>query len=160
MKNTNLLLRDRDFLALVDQLTAQEADRIFCKHSLEHFIDVARICYIHCLEDQIPVAKDLIYVTALLHDLGRCQSQADGKDHHLRSQEIAQTFLAKMDFSSQEQTLILQAIGQHRHNQGPAKDPFIRAFQLADKEARLCFRCPAYELCHWDEARKNQVLLY
>lgn len=160
MNNTNYLLTHDSYQKLVKDLADQESERIFCKHSLQHFIDVARICYIHCLEDQIPVDKDLVYVTALLHDLGRSLSRTDGKDHHLHSLEIARSFLQEMDFNSEQQAHILQAISQHSHTQEIATDPFVRAFQLADKEARLCFQCPAYDLCYWPEERKNQVLKY
>lgn len=43
-----------------------EADRKFCRHTPEHFLDVARLAYIHALESHASASKELIYCTALL----------------------------------------------------------------------------------------------
>ncbi|MDE6895781.1 MAG: HD domain-containing protein, partial [Lachnospiraceae bacterium] len=48
-----------------------EKDRIFCRHSIEHLLDVARIMYIYNLEDGCGLNRELIYAAALLHDIGR-----------------------------------------------------------------------------------------
>ena len=48
-----------------------EADRIFCRHTPEHFLDVARLAYIFALERGLNCSRELIYCTALLHDIGR-----------------------------------------------------------------------------------------
>ena len=46
-----------------------EADRIFCRHTPEHFLDVARLAYIFALERGLDCSRELIYCTALLHDM-------------------------------------------------------------------------------------------
>ena len=51
------------------ELTRLEADRIFCRHTPEHFLDVARLAYIFSLERGISCPRELIYCTALLHDI-------------------------------------------------------------------------------------------
>ena len=39
------------------QLKEAEKDRIFCKHGIEHLLDVARIAYIENLEQNCGVSK-------------------------------------------------------------------------------------------------------
>ena len=48
-----------------------ENDRIFCRHTPEHFLDVARLMYIYALEEHMDLSRELIYATALLHDIGK-----------------------------------------------------------------------------------------
>ena len=55
-----------------------EADRIFCRHTPEHFLDVARLAYIFALERGLNCSRELIYCTALLHDIGRVRQYMDG----------------------------------------------------------------------------------
>ena len=38
-----------------------EADRIFCRHTPEHFLDVARLAYIFALERGLNCSRELIY---------------------------------------------------------------------------------------------------
>lgn len=52
-------------------LTNAEKDRIFCRHTMEHFLDVARLMYLYNLEEHAGLDKELIYAAALLHDIGR-----------------------------------------------------------------------------------------
>ena len=51
-------------------LQKAEQERIYCNHTMEHFLDVARICYIMVLQDRAEISRELIYGAALLHDLG------------------------------------------------------------------------------------------
>ena len=59
-------------------LQKAEQERIYCKHTMEHFLDVARICYIMVLQDGAEISRELIYGAALLHDLGRYRQIAEG----------------------------------------------------------------------------------
>ena len=57
-------------------LQKAEQERIYCKHTMEHFLDVARICYIMVLQDRAEISRELIYGAALLMiwaDTGRSQ---------------------------------------------------------------------------------------
>ena len=67
-----------------------EQDRIFCRHGMEHCLDVARILYIMVLERNLPYRKDMIYATALLHDIGRYEEYRGQVSHHFRSCYIGQ----------------------------------------------------------------------
>ena len=41
-------------------LTRLESDRIFCRHTPEHFLDVARRAYIFALERNLDCSRELI----------------------------------------------------------------------------------------------------
>ena len=38
----NRIVRNEEFNRLLDEIEALEADRIYCRHGLEHLLDVAR----------------------------------------------------------------------------------------------------------------------
>ncbi len=43
----------------------------YCRHGLEHLLDVARISYIQVLEDGLDYDENVLYAAALLHDIGK-----------------------------------------------------------------------------------------
>ena len=90
MKNTDIVLNHKLFNKKINKIEDDEKTRVFCKHDFSHLMDVARICYIINLEENLNIDKDLIYVTALLHDLGRADEVDTGINHSILSQEIAQ----------------------------------------------------------------------
>ena len=47
----------------LNKLQLLEADREFCRHTPEHFLDVARLAYIRALEENAPVSKVLLFFT-------------------------------------------------------------------------------------------------
>ena len=51
-----------------------ESGRIFCRHGIDHLLDVARIMWIKNLEEQLEFDREVIYATALLHDIGKMNS--------------------------------------------------------------------------------------
>ena len=85
-----------------------EADRIFCRHTPEHFLDVARLAYIFALERGLNCSRELIYCTALLHDIGRVRQYMDGTPHDEASVQIAEQILSDLAFSSAEKELELE----------------------------------------------------
>ena len=99
MENSNIIF-NLDFIQdLLKDLKTLEDDRIYCRHNLTHFLDVARICYILCLENNIYISKDVIYsALTLLHDLGRAYEYKNGTPHDLASIDIAKksSFLNKL----------------------------------------------------------------
>ena len=80
------------------KLQLLEADREFCRHTPEHFLDVARLAYIRALEENYPVSKELIYCTALLHDIGRARQYEDGTPHDEAGAIIAGQILKELGF--------------------------------------------------------------
>ena len=159
MKNTDIVLNHNLFNEKINKIEDDEKTRVFCKHDFSHLMDVARICYIINLEENLNIDKDLIYVTALLHDLGRADEVDTGINHSILSQEIAQEILKDLDFNDESKQRIINAIKHHRTNE-ENDDRFIEIFYKADKLSRMCFRCPARSICNWPEEKKNKTVIY
>ena len=159
MKNTDIVLNHNLFNEKINKIEDDEKIRVFCKHDFSHIMDVARICYIINLEENLNIDKDLIYVTALLHDLGRADEVDTGINHSILSQEIAQEILKDLDFDDESKQRIISAIKYHRTNE-ENDDRFIEIFYKADKLSRMCFRCPARSICNWPEEKKNKTIIY
>ena len=159
MKNTEIVLNHKIFNEKINKIENDEKTRVFCKHDFSHLMDVARICYIINLEENLDIDKDLIYVTALLHDLGRADEGDTGINHSILSQEIAQEILKDLDFDDISKQRIINAIKNHRTKE-KNDDRFIEIFYKADKLSRMCFRCPARSICNWSEEKKNKTVIY
>lgn len=155
MENFQIISQSKEYKKLLEELKELEKDRIYCRHNIEHFLDVARIMYIYVLEDRLDYSKDLVYTTALLHDIGRVLQYKEGLDHDIASHNIAKDLLELTDFSKEDKELILDTILKHRE---ASEGEFQRLFYRADKESRLCFNCPARSTCKWPEERKNMVI--
>lgn len=159
MKNTNKIVLSKIYRDYLNELEGLERDRFFCRHNYEHFISVARICYILKLEEGVDVDKDMIYATALLHDLGRVLEIKEGINHAIGSVDIAREILEITDFSLEEKNRILSCISYHR-TKDAAEDEFFNIFYRADKLSRDCFRCSAYDECNWSYEKKNHEIKY
>lgn len=160
MNRVDKLLADSGVKELFFRMDELEKDRIYCKHGIEHALDVARIGYLMILEKQLPIEKELFYVTAILHDLGRVAQYENGASHHEAGVEVAKEILGRLDFSQDEIGLITSAIATHRH--GPQEPSYQLAFVLykADKLSRNCFCCQAVDTCYWKEDARNASILY
>ena len=117
----------------LNKLQLLETDREFCRHTPEHFLDVARLAYIRALEENAPVSKELIYCTALLHDIGRARQYEDGTPHDEAGAAIAGQILNELGFSMEEIEAIVSAIRGHRAQTdqtvlGKYDDPILGGF--------------------------------
>ena len=140
-------------------ITRFEADRVFCRHTPEHFLDVARLAYIFALERDIACSRELIYCSALLHDIGRAKQYTDGTPHDKAGVQIARKILSDLEFSSEEAQQNLTAIGEHRSSK--ENIPVLSQLHYeADKQSRMCFLCPAEKECYWDLSKKNMSIQY
>lgn len=137
-----------------------EQNRKFCRHGLTHFLDVARIAWILNLEEQVGISKELIYGTALLHDLGRFVQYQDGTPHEIASREIASHILKDCDYDEGEREQILEAISSHRDASCKEGNNLKGIIYRADKLSRTCFGCDAEAECNWKGDKKNHFLLY
>lgn len=148
------------FLGELDAIDESERDRIYCGHNLTHLLDVARIAWILNLERGFGLAKDLVYGTALLHDLGRAAEYSQGIPHDRASAELARIILPQAGYEPEEVEAMERAILGHRdHEPGPeGEDPLARLLFEADKKSRACFACPAAESCKWPEDKKNTTI--
>lgn len=147
-------------LRVLDDL---ERDRIFCCHGLDHLLDVARIMWICALEEGSDLPRDVVYATALLHDIGRAVQYRTGEPHDQAGVRLASEILGSVDappaFSDAEREAILAAIGSHR-GEGPAGDggALAKLLYAADKASRPCYACAARAECNWPLERQNLTI--
>lgn len=137
----------------------KEKSRIFCKHDLQHSLDVARIAYILNLEADLKIEKEIIYAAALLHDITKWKQYEDGTPHHESVLVPAEKILADCGFDKIEIQLILEAIHKHRKCQSNEKT-FSKILYDADKKSRRCFECEATQKCNWSDSKKNSTIIY
>ena len=140
------------------KLQLLEADREFCRHTPEHFLDVARLAYIRALEENYPVSKELIYCTALLHDIGRHLQYERGIPDEEGSVMLACQFLGDCGFSDAECMKICDAIAGHRAKKTGEDGGLAGALYRADKASRMCLFCAADAECNWPEEKKNMAV--
>ena len=144
----------------LNKLQLLETDREFCRHTPEHFLDVARLMYIYNLEDQAGFSKEMIYAAGLLHDIGRYEQMEKGTPHHLAGARLAERILTDCDFSLTEQKSILAAIRSHRVKDTAETPLFSRYLYRADKQSRNCLYCPARNACNWPKEKMNLTICY
>lgn len=156
MDRFNQLLHDEEVTACFGRLDSLEENRIYCRHGLSHALDVARLGYIMMLEaSDFPVTKELFYVTALLHDMGRVMEYEQGISHHEAGAVMAKKLLSRYAFTEEEKSAVCQAIAWHRDKTVKSAPGLAGYLYLADKRSRNCFSCKAKESCHWSEEKKN-----
>ena len=114
----------------------------------------------HILHTLACVEKDkALRWAALLHDIGRAKQYTDGTPHDKAGVQIAEIILSDLDFSNEEKSQILTAIGEHRSSN--KEIPVLsQLLYEADKKSRLCFLCPAEKECYWDLSKKNMTIQY
>jgi HD superfamily phosphodiesterase len=157
LKNTNLLYQNNDFQTYIEKIQTCELKRQFCRHDIAHFLAVARIASIKTKEAGLNFSRDLIYTTALLHDIGRFVQYQDKTPHEIASHQLAIPLLKTLDYSDDENKLILDAILNHRN---PEAQGFSRIFYESDKLSRACFCCPMEKECDWSDQKKNLTIVY
>ncbi len=145
MKRINGILKDPDFINYLNKNIEAEADRIFCRHDMAHFLDVARIARILSIEKNLDINKELLYAAGLLHDIGRWMEYESGEDHAEASKELAQKILARHGFTKEEKKEILNAIEDHR--KGGGTSILADLLYRADKYSRNCALCDAKTAC-------------
>ena len=111
MDRVDRIIYNDEYRRLMETVRNKETDRIFCRHGLEHCLDVARIAYIMNIEQGYAIDREIIYATALLHDVGRADPDDTGRKHHELSVEYAGRILEQCGFSTQENEQICDAIG-------------------------------------------------
>ncbi len=166
LDKVNAILNNAKFNQELEKINQQERERIFCKHGLEHLLDVARIMYIRYLEALTinslnyntisNLNKEIIYATALLHDLGRAEEyELRKRPHAAASADMAKEILIEAGFHVEDSKLICNAIANHNN---AATDKLSDWLQEADWLSRNCYRCTALDECNWVEARKNKEI--
>ena len=158
MDRVNQIWKHPLYQTELHKLQLLEADREFCRHTPEHFLDVARLAYIRALEENYSVSKELIYCTALLHDIGRARQYEDGTPHDEAGAVIAEQILKELGFSPEEIQAIVSAMRGHRAETN--QTILGQLIYRADKKSRNCFSCKAEQECYWSSAKKNMTIQY
>lgn len=157
MNRFNDILHSEKYNEFLNRIAFLEKDRIFCKHDLEHFLNVARIAYVLVLENEIDISKELVYTTALLHDIGRFVQYENGTDHEIASVELSKPLLEQAGFSEAEENIIINGIIGHRRG---GNTQFGDIMYKSDKLSRECYRCQSSSQCNWKEENKNLDIMY
>lgn len=175
MKRVNLIYEHPIFQEKFQALQKAETDRPFCNHTLEHLMDVARLMYIYSLEHGISISKEIIYATALMHDIGRIDQIEKGIPHEKAGAALCDAILPECGFVKNEIQMIQAAILRHRtdiyrtdisENLCDGKKSVSENELLsdmlywADKKSRNCFACRMREACNWDEEKMNLAIEY
>ena len=142
-----------------ERLQQLEIDRKFCGHDIEHFLSVARISYLMILEKRLPVSKDIIYATALLHDLGRADQYEKGISHEEAGAILAEEILTDCGYTREERKFMTDTILRHR-DMKEESESFASIFYRADKLSSDCIHCKARQECYWPEEKKNNKYIY
>lgn len=158
MERVNQIRKHPIYQQCYEEIQKLEQDREFCGHSMEHFIDVARLAYIFVLEEGLFVSREVVYAAALLHDIGRHLEYTQGVPHHEASAQIAAGILPECGFTKAEQDTVIGAILAHRNKH--LREGFNRILYRADKMSRSCFSCKAASRCNWSDEKKNNEIGY
>ena len=81
MNRVNAVWRHKTYQSCLAKLRDWEEKREFCRHTPEHFLDVARLTWILALEAGIAADKEIVYAAGLLHDIGRFRQYEGGITH-------------------------------------------------------------------------------
>lgn len=160
MVRVDRLIRDPEYGQYLEENRCREVNRRYCRHDLQHMIDVARITYLLFLETgdlnsfmeqyelaQLATAREIIYATGILHDIGRWQEYDTDEDHALIGARLAPALLYRAGFSNAEVQMICRAVKAHRQA-GDGAGILGRHLSRADDLSRLCASCLAREDCH------------
>lgn len=168
MERVNKILNDSRFNNILSELIKTEENRIFCRHTWQHFVDTARICYILVLEDKInnkniedtrKIGKEIVYAAGILHDIGRLEQYKNNRDHAEVGAELSKKILFDAGFTCEEVKIITDAIGEHRKL--PDKPTYLgEKLYKADKLSRPCYNCNASQECHKKENIKQKLFQY
>ncbi|WP_235249010.1 HD domain-containing protein [Faecalicatena contorta] len=166
MKRVQDIYRHPYFQTCLEYNRKAEESRVFCRHDMGHFMDVARLAYVFSMERGYPMDKEEIYAAALLHDIGKWRQYSEGIPHEQASAGIAEEILTDAGYEKEEKERILTAILNHRRKtqvQLSAKtksDLLSEVLYDADKISRACYVCPAEPECNWNREKKNLEILW
>lgn len=160
MKRINQIINNDSYIKYTEEIKAIEAGRKFCRHGIEHCLDVARIMMLLNYEEQLMLPKEMVYAAALLHDIGRGIQYQEGVPHEAAGIPIAHDILSAAGFDDAEAEILLQAIGNHRNIDIRDCHTLDGILYRADKASRACYACDAEAECDWKQDKKNMQLQY
>jgi len=160
MERIDAIVRDPLFQSSIARISNFEQDREFCKHTLQHFVDVARITYILMLESGQfhqfikeaglsgpAAAKEVIYAAGILHDVARWQEYEAGEDHAPLGAVMAGEIMERTGFDPDEIRAVTVAVREHRE-QSDRMSLLGELLFRADNLSRACHECSAQDRCY------------
>lgn len=87
---------NKNFRDILSKINSAEKTEFTAITELTIFLDVARSAYILNLENGLNIPKEIIYGTALLHDIGRYEQYKNGTNHHKAGGEIAKKYFVNV----------------------------------------------------------------
>lgn len=159
MNRIDAIIRHPKYISYYNQILELEKERLFCKHDMGHFLDVARISYIFILEDSVNISQEMIYASALLHDIGRHEQYLSGEPHEIASAKLCVDILSDTGFCEQEILDIQEAIINHRNHIINDNKNLSGYLYRGDKASRSCHSCLVKNDCDWDLNKKNMSII-
>ena len=160
MERIEKIIQHHIYQDCLREIATLEAERVFCGHDMQHFLDVARIAYILNLEEGLQIPKERIYAAALLHDIGRHRQYLEGIPHEQASAVYAGEILDDCGYEEAEKQEILTAVLSHRDREKRTEESLAGILYRADKLSRNCFACEAEAAWDWSEEKKNRIARY
>jgi len=160
MERVNKIINNSIYKNTYKLIEDYEKTRIFCKHDMAHFLDVARLAWIFNLEENLGISREIIYVTAILHDIGKYEQYINKIPHEIAGIRIARSILNEYEFNETENEIILSAIKTHRDEERMNCENLNRILYRADKMSRSCFTCDAKTSCNWNIKKMNLIIKY
>ena len=146
MNRYETIISHKAFTSYLKEIEEVEKDRMYCRHGLTHLLDVARIAYIMNLEEGSPFSKDVIYGTALLHDIGKVRQYKEKIPHEQTGAIEAERILLECGYEEAEIGEMTEAILIHRHGPNDKERRLSVFLYEADKKSRIC-RLPSWMRC-------------
>lgn len=158
MKRCDNILNHKYYIECMEKIKKYERERIYCLHDFAHSMDTARIMYIKSLEDSIKIKKEIIYASAILHDVGRVGQYEGNIPHDTAACEISKKILPECGFDEEECEMIVRAISEHREVY--ERSPLGELLYFGDNKSRMCMQCIARPTCKWKEDEMNMEVEY
>ena len=154
MERVHAIMADERYIKRMEEIKQAEQKRKYCRHGYDHLLSVARIAYILSLEEKLDIKKDVIYGTALLHDIARFSELEKKTNHRSAGPVLAEPILKDAGYSDEEVKEMCEAI--ELHGTFPEDTGTLAAILYrADKLSRNCFECEVTDTCNWPDERKN-----
>ena len=160
MDRVNRILGNDKFKKLVAEIEELEKDRIYCHHDMDHALDVASIATIIASDEKLDISREIIYATALLHDIGRGEQYKNEIEHELAGAAIAPAILEECGFTEDETNDIVVAILNHGNEQIMDDKDLNGIIYRADKASRKCYKCRAIDTCKKPEEKIVRSIRY